>query len=261
MSRIVAACLIASTCAPALGHDTWVETNTALVRTGEAVWIDLKLGNHGNQHRDFKLANKIDLASATLSVIDPDGQSYDLVPRLIDTGDAPTEGFWTGKFVAAKPGLYTVAHTLDKLHRTTRAVKSAKTCFVVSPTVDDVSIEQPGFDRPLGHPLELVPLRNPVTAAGPGRPIEVQLLFEGRPLADARISFIPRGAVLAEGFDEQFERMSDADGRASFTPTEGNWILVVAKRVEPEQRGEGYDRTSYSTTLTVYVPELCPCCE
>lgn len=42
-------------------HDTWVETNTSVVRTGDVVHVDLKLGNHGNEHRDFKLASKISL--------------------------------------------------------------------------------------------------------------------------------------------------------------------------------------------------------
>ena len=53
----------------AMGHDTWVQTNTNLVRTGDAVHIDLMLGNHGNEHRDFKLAGKLALEGATLEVI------------------------------------------------------------------------------------------------------------------------------------------------------------------------------------------------
>ena len=43
-------------------HDTWVQTNTPLIRVGDAVHIDLMLGNHGNDHRDFKLASKVDPA-------------------------------------------------------------------------------------------------------------------------------------------------------------------------------------------------------
>ena len=39
-------------------HDTWVQTNTNVVRAGDAAHIDLMLGNHGNDHRDFKIAGK-----------------------------------------------------------------------------------------------------------------------------------------------------------------------------------------------------------
>lgn len=53
--------------------------------------------------------------------------------------------------------------------------------------------------------------------------------------------------------------MPPKNGRASFTPTEGNYYLVVAHHKEPEA-GKGYDSTKYSATLTVLVPQICPCC-
>ena len=59
---------------PARAHDIWVQTNTNLIRTGDAVHVDLMLGNHGNDHRDFKLASKPDLDKATLTVTGPDGR-------------------------------------------------------------------------------------------------------------------------------------------------------------------------------------------
>ena len=73
------------------------------------------------------------------------------------------------------------------------------------------------------------------------------------------MSFIPRGATLADGFDKRFERTTDENGRASFTPTEGNYCLVVAHK-EEDEKGKDYTRTKYSATLTVFVPQICPCC-
>jgi uncharacterized GH25 family protein len=245
----------------AQAHDTWVQSNTNLVRVGDAVHVDLMLGNHGNGHRDFKLASKIDLTHCTLRVVAPNGKAYDVKDRLVDTGYAPKEGYWSTKFVAAEPGLYTVAHTLDTLHRTTRAVKSGKAYFVVSRSLDRVSTDHPGFEKPLGHALEIVPEANPVTPMGPGQPIAVRVLFDGKPLAGARLSFIPRGTALAEEFDDRYERTTDEQGRASYTPKEGNYFLVVVHHARPDQKGEGYDATHYSATLTVLVPEVCPCCE
>lgn len=252
-------CVLAAT---AMAHDSWVETNTNLVRLGDAVYVDLKLGNHGNDHRDFKLAGKVDLAGATLEVLGPGGSRYDLIGQLFDTGYAPREGYWTAKFVAAKPGLYLIAHSSDRVvsYAPTRSIKSAKTFFVVSQSLDRVPTDDGGFDQVLGHPLELVPLVNPVTNSGPGRPITVQLLYKGRPLADARVSFIPRGETLSEGFDPTYERTTDANGQASFTPKTGNMVLVVAHHREPDEAGEDYQNTKYSATLTVLVPELCTCC-
>ncbi len=260
MRILLASVILSFLATPSFAHDTWVQTNANLVRVGDVTHVDLMLGNHGNEHRDFKLASKITLDRCTLAVIAPGGQSYDIQPDLIDTGYAPKEGYWTARFVNAAAGLYTVSHTLESSHGTTRTIKSGKTYFVASPSLDDVSQTNPGFEKPLGHALELVPLANPVTPMGPGQPIRVKALYQGRPLVGATVAFIPRGAVLAEGFDATYERKTDTQGAAEFTPKEGNYYLVAVHHDEPDQKGEGYDRTHYSATLTVYVPQLCPCC-
>jgi uncharacterized GH25 family protein len=248
--------------ATALAHDSWVQTNANVVRAGDTVHIDLLLGNHGNDHRDFKIASKLDLAGSTLQVIASNGKRYDLRDKLIDLGYAPKEGFWTTRFTASQPGRYLVAHTCDKVvnYAPVRSIKSAKTYFVVAKSLDNVPRDNPGFAKPLGHALELVPETNPVTPMGPGTPIKVQLLHKGKPLPDARVSFIPRGETLADGFDKHYERTTDANGRASFTPTDGNYYLVVAHAQDPNESGKGYQSTKYSATLTVLVPQICPCC-
>jgi uncharacterized GH25 family protein len=248
---------------PARAHDTWLETNTNLVRSGDAVYVDLKLGNHGNDHRDFKLASKITLDHATLDVVLPDDSRVDLKPELVDVGYTPKEGYWTGRFVAVQPGLYVVAHTRDAVvnhGRPARSIKSAKVCFVVSPTLDRVPRENPGFDKPLGHALEIVPAKNPVTPMGPGQEINVRVLLKGKPLADARVSFIPQADTLTEGFDDRYERKTDGDGRASFTPKAGDRYLVVTHHRDETEKSSEYDLTQYSATLTILVPELCACC-
>ncbi|MGH7172850.1 MAG: DUF4198 domain-containing protein [Gemmataceae bacterium] len=262
MKFICSGLMVLALAAALSAHDTWVQTNTNVVRVGDNVHIDLMLGNHGNNHRDFKLASKIDLEGCTLTIVAPDGKRYDLKDRLTDTGYTPKEGYWTVPFSAAKPGLYLIAHTRDKVvsYAPTRSIKSAKTFFLVSKSLDNVPRDNPGFDKVLGHALELVPETNPVTPMGPGTPIKVKLLYKGKPMADAQVSFIPRGATLTEDFDPRYERKTDKNGRASFTPKEGNYYLVVAHHLEPKESGEKYQSTKYSATLTVLVPQVCPCC-
>lgn len=247
----------------AAAHDTWVETNTSVIRTGDAVYVDLKLGNHGNEHRDFKLAGKFKLDASTLEVLTPDGRPYDLKDRLVDVGYTPAEGYWTGKFTAVEPGLYIVSHSSDSIvnhGKPIRSIRSGKACFVVSDSLDHVPRENPGFDRVLGHPLELVPVANPVTPMGPGQPLRVRLLLKGEPTAGMRISFVPRGVDLAEGFDDEYEKLTDEGGEAEFVPTAGGTYLIVAHHRAEDESGDGYELTQYSATLTVFVPQLCPCC-
>ncbi|HEX4143334.1 MAG TPA: DUF4198 domain-containing protein [Pirellulales bacterium] len=257
---LLAGLLIGGTAA---AHDTWVQTNANIIRVGDAAYVDLLLGNHGNDHRDFKLAGKADLEASTLEIVLPNGRRLDVKPGLADQGYAPSEGFWSTRFVAAEPGLYTVSHTYDKVvsYAPVRAIKSAKTCFVASRSLDDVPRDAGGFDRPLGHSLELVPTTHPVTPMGPGVPLGVRLLYRDKPLAGARVSFVPRGTTLADGFDPKFERTTDAQGEVRFTPNDGNYYLVVAHHEQPDERGPNYERTKYSATLVVLVPQHCPCCE
>ena len=264
MPRLFIATLVLLTLTvSARAHDTWLETNTNLIRTGDAVYVDLRLGNHGNEHRDFKLASKITLDQATLDVVLPDDSRIDLKPDLIDVGYTPKEGYWTAKFVAVQPGAYMAAHTLDAVvnhGRPVRSIKSGKVCFVVSPSLDRVPRDNPGFDRVLGHALELVPVRNPVTPMGPGQEISVRVLLKGKPQPDARVSFIPQSDTLTETFDDRYERTTDSDGIASFTPRTGDRYLVVTHHRDETEKTSDYDLTQYSATLTILVPELCPCC-
>lgn len=257
-------CLLLVVAVPATAHDTWVETNVHLIRTGDAVNVDLKLGNHGNSHRDFKLASKLSLGDdCTLELVSPDGTRLDLSDRLNDVGYAPTEGYWTTRIAVREPGLYIVGHSLDRVvnhGRPIRSIKSGKTCFVASASLDQVSQENSGFDRSLGYALELTPITNPVTPMGPGSPISIRLTWRGQPLANEKLSFIPRGTTLAEGFDATYERTTDSAGAASFTPTIGQTYLVVAHKLAEDERGPDYEATSYSATLTVFVPDVCPCC-
>ncbi|WP_020472694.1 DUF4198 domain-containing protein [Zavarzinella formosa] len=244
-------------------HDTWVQTNTNLVRTGDAIHIDLMLGNHGNEHRDFKLAGKVTPEMIqTFDVTDPTGKKYDLKSDLADLGYAPKEGFHSAKFSPAKPGVYVASHTSDKVvnhGKPTRSYRSAKVFFLVSDSLDKVAKDQPGFAKPLGHQIELVPETSPLMPMGPGTPIKLKLLFAGKPAEGVKVSFIPRGVTLKEGTDAEYERTTDKEGRASFTPKTGNYYLIAA-RIPKDEKGDGFESTVYTATLTVFVPEKCPCC-
>jgi uncharacterized GH25 family protein len=259
---LMASLLLGALAVPSLAHDVWVETNTPIIHPGDAVHVDLMLGNHGNNHRDFKLASKADPKHVTLEHVTPDGQRRELNSKLVDVGYEPKEGFWTAPVLAVQPGLHMILATSDHVvaYAPTRSIKSAKTFFLVSKSLDRPSADTEGFDRVLGLPLEIVPQGNPVAPMGPGTPIRVRLLYKGKPLAGAVVSFIPRGATLSEGFDETYERKTDANGEADYEPKSANDYLVVAHVEEPKESGEGYENTKYAATLTVKVPAICACC-
>jgi len=258
---LFAVLLIVAATASAHAHDTWLQASPRLVRPDDVVHVDLFLGNHGNEHRDFKIAGKLgSVEDVQVGVIGPDGRKTDLVPDMVDLGYAPKEGFWTARFVPATAGLHCVAHYREGVRHGAMGFKGGKAYFLASESLDSPAKPPATLPEPLGHPLELVLESHPVLACGPGKPIAVRLLLKGKPLADQVVSFIPRGVTLAEGFDPNHERKTDADGRCRYTPKEGNLVLVVAHHVDPAEKGEGYEKASYAATLVLDVPQRCPCC-
>jgi uncharacterized GH25 family protein len=237
----------------AVAHDTWLQTNQAIVRVGDAIYVDLMLGNHGNDHRDFKVADKADLKSCALTLIDPNGVKSDLKPDATDEGLATKEGFFSVRITPSAPGLYLVSQTSDAVasYAPERVIRSAKTFFLASKSLDKPSADAPGFDRVLGDPLEIVPLNSPIAPMGPGTAIKVKVLFKGKPDAGERVSFIPRGITLADGFDANYERKTDEQGVASFEPKEADYYLIAVHHDAPDEKGTGYDSTKYSATMTV----------
>ena len=245
--------------APVLAHDTWVETNTSVFRVGDSAHIDLKLGNHGNDHRDFKLASKLALPKAKIEVIAPGGARVDLKRRLIDTGYTAKEGFWTTTFTGKQPGIYTVFHQFDDVmsYAPERAIKTAKTFFLVSKRLDKVP-GTTGFAQRFGDALELVPETNPVASMKPNQTLKLRLYWKNRPLPNVKVSFIPQGETLRGDFDARFEAVTNINGRVQFTPRKsGRFLCVAHYRTDEKGRnaaGKAYDFTKYGATLTLFVP-------
>lgn len=111
----------------------------------------------------------------------------------------------------------------------------------------------------LSLPYELVLLSDPVQNIGPGKAIEVQLLNNGKPVVGEVVSFIPCGVELSAGFDANYERRTDAQGKATFTPKEGNLFMIVSHLLRKDEKSAEYTSTKYSTTLSLRVPQVCPC--
>lgn len=241
---------------PTQAHDLWLQTNAQRFSQNEVVHIDLMLGNHGNDHRDFKLTGKPDLETSTIRLITPKQKHIDLKPNMKDMGYTPKEGFWTTRFFPSSTGLHQVTLLNDAImtYAPIRSIKSAKTFFVVANTTDDSVKRNSDYNKAMGAPLELVPVTNPITAAKPGGEIKAQLLLNKKPLKNTKVSFIPRGVTLKEGFDEEHEARTDQNGFVSFKIHEANYYLMVAQTENKELKGPGYDSTSYSATLTLYVP-------
>ncbi len=163
LTRALASAMTLCCVAVASAHDLWVQTNTPVVRVGDSVIVDVMLGNHGNEHRDFKLAGKADPASITLSLVDPAGKVTDLAPKLADIGLGSKEGYLSGRALAAAPGFYSLILTSDKVvsYAPTRSIKSAKTFFTAAKRLDQPLPTQGRLINLQVTRLKSLPLRTP----------------------------------------------------------------------------------------------------
>lgn len=104
----------------------------------------------------------------------------------------------------------------------------------------------------LGHALEIVLEKNPAEIE-PGEALPVQVLFQGKPLADAQVAAVYAGANLA-GHKYPVATRTDAEGRAQLTlDRAGLWyarlIYMVPAVDDPE-----VDWRSFFATVTFSVP-------
>jgi len=137
-----------------------------------------------------------------------------------------------------------------------RDIKCAKTFFAVSGSLDQTPAFDSGFDRVLGLPFEIVPLVSPVGSFHAGGLMRVRILFKGKPMANTRVSFIPKGTQLRGEFDSAYEKKTDANGEAELALKEGNLYLIAAHYTDVAAKGKGYQSIGYSATLCVAVPGI-----
>ncbi len=236
---------------PLKAHDSWVQLNMTRAAVGVPVYADLMLGNHGNDHRDFKLASKIPLEGSTLQLIPERGRSVNLKRGLFDNGLTKSDGFWSARVLPPRANTaYCIAHRYDAIvhYAPKRALKSGKAYFA-SGTPRPSAF----YTKALGHPLEIVPLSDPISPKA-GETFRVRVLLKGQPLVNAKISCIPRGTTLKKGFDPRHEAHTDANGIATFRLREANYHLLVVHHAAPQEIGRGYSAgTQYGATLTLLV--------
>lgn len=157
-----------------------------------------------------------------------------------------------------------VPETLERLERegrlptdsiTRRYAKYAKTLVEVGTDGPRVGTDaSPVATRPVGHPLELVPMRDP-SALRPGDTLPLRLLFQGRPMGGVRVHAgvvsAPTGADLdaLAGTERHVERVTDDLGGFSVALPEAGLWNVRSLVVVPAAAGSGADWDTHWATL------------
>ncbi len=99
------------------------------------------------------------------------------------------------------------------------------------------------FTKPLGHALEIVPLKNPLRLKK-GAPLPLQVLYQGEPLADAQVSI-----YQANVKEPLSTRRTDVKGTVQLAlKGKGPWAIRLVHMIPVEE--EDVDWKSSFATLT-----------
>lgn len=253
--------LLAAGSAPA--HDLWL-IPPAAAGPGKPVVVRAVSGS------DFPTGDHApDPAAFTKRlVVKPDGTTADL--------DAAGKDADAGllRFTPAAPGVYVAAvRTAPKLITLDAAAFNE---YLVSDGLPHIyrlrakekTLDQPGRERyskspkvlvkvgdgpgdptkPVGLPLEVVPLRDPF-GVKPGDALRVRVLFDGKPLADANLGWAhPGGGELPAGTVR-------TDGRGeALVPVANPGPMTIRLTHMTRPKAAEYEWESFWTTLTWIVP-------
>ncbi|UGQ46882.1 DUF4198 domain-containing protein [Massilia endophytica] len=241
MGRTFASWLLAAaafaTCTAGRAHEFWMQPQRFQMDPGVAVPLSLLVGHGAERQRSLLPARRI----LRFSAVPDGGEAIDLRPAL-------------GSRVLAlpQPGSYVLALETDtraQSHLSAARFNAHLRAEGLAPALAErerrkamtaegaerygrcakvlVQAGQGGgaaaFTQPVGLALEIVPEVNPYVS--PQAVLPVRVLYRGKPLAGAtiRLTNLDDDAKAAE------VRLSDASGRAAFTPPgRGRWMLHVA---------------------------------
>lgn len=250
--------------APAAAHDFWIEPADFAPAVGEAVAVELRVGEHlaGDPVprraegivrfivRDAEGEQEVRGVAgvAPAGVVRPRTAgvhvlAYETRPVAIELAAEKFERY------LAEEGLERVSAERAARGESGRPgrelySRSAKSLLAAGGWYGE------GLDRPVGLPLELVPLRAPDALGGKTAALPVRLLFRGRPIAGVAVAALPAVEPAAArrgrtGPDGVIELELDRPGM---------W-LVKAVHMEPAAAGSGADWESWWASLTLAVPQ------
>jgi Domain of unknown function (DUF4198) len=246
---------------PVEAHDGWLEAHPVLVERGQPVSVFLMYGNHGNDHRSYRIAGKWRPEYATLVVTGPAGPPVDLTNQVTDLGDAEDvgpkgpKGFHVAAFVPAQDGAYialvTQSRELQVEGAKFQSIGTAKVVFaaLTSPVVAAARLLT-GFDRAVASAdaLEIIPVTNPL-ALRTGDALTLEIRHRGRSLQNQPISIV-RGI---EGAPSAQTPTTDDRGQVKIVAGPADYYLTRASLEERTGAVGQVDKRVFEATYVFVV--------
>ncbi len=194
----------------------------------------------------------------TLDAWAPDGQRRSLAGRLRADGlslvtspvtDATAAGTWVFS-VFYDNGFFLRTDDGRQVNTTRAEYPTAKTAthnIKFGKALAAVGTPGPGFDRVVGHRLELVPRQNPLSL-GSGASLDVEVQFDGKPLAEATVYVYPDNET-----DAPEDVQTNASGIARVTLGRTGLFILGTEHGVDSRHPDFATRDVYAATLVFTV--------
>ena len=271
---LTAVCLIAF-CPPVSAHNLWLNPADHFPQVGATV--DIGIG-WGHKYPANRVDQEIkDGRVENITAVDPDGKTVDLTKVSADLYQLKID----------KPGAYLVSARIKSGFFTNtpqgrkwgnkKEVANAVKCtnfHIQAKTVLIAGAKDTNLTRPAGQGLEVIP-QNDLSRIKPGDTLNIQVLYEGKPLADAAVRATYAGFESehgappeppapgkdgkrpSKGHSHHFpvQTQTDAQGKAALQLDKaGYWMIMLSHRCPFADTGT-CDEHMYNMAFTFEVGE------
>jgi uncharacterized GH25 family protein len=256
---------LALAAAPAGAHMLWLNPADCYPAVGGTVEIGIGWGHEFTANRTHEEV-KPDRVEA-IQALDPDGAVVQLEKAAVDRYRLKIEK--AGAYIVTariKPGFFTMTPEGRKWGNK-KEIPNATKCThfqIEAKTVLIAGGDARNKGAKAGQPLELIPVTDS-TKLKAGGAFAAELLYEGKPLADATVKAVyagyqepkseaPPGAEKQHGIKHYpVEATTDAQGRVEFKPDRaGHWLIILShKPAYPDK--ETCDESMYNVTYAMEV--------
>jgi len=194
------------------------------------------------------------------SLVELDGKNVKLTPNPVGFLATEIHMKESGGYIVSaitKPGFYTMYFKKGEMHHKTGSKRGVNGVIIVSLYYQQfakalISAGERGddvFSKPIGHKLEIIPLKNPYTVKV-GDYLPVKVLFDSKPAMFINVYGTYSGFSTDD--DYAYATSTDMEGIAKIRIIHwGNWLLKTEKKFPaPKEMNEECDEMHYTATLT-----------
>ena len=237
-------------CAPVHAHYPWVNVADYTPETGSTLEMTIGWG-HAYPFAGFLKKDSLE----SLEIVGP-GKT---TPRLVFVSDLEIESEESisepGAYIVAatrKAGFYTKT-TQGSKQTSKKGLKNVLSCsysHMCMKTVVNVGEGKGQVDVKIGHPMEIIPLKNPVELRA-GDYLPVQVFCKGEPFKGYIYATIAGFSTEKDTF--AYTTKTDNKGKGKIKILESGVWMIKASHEEPYPNQEECDKESFVATLTFEV--------